>query len=56
MARATFTAMVNLLIPVIGLGFGLLLLDEQLSWSMALALPLILAVLGLNHLAASRAQ
>ncbi len=56
MAGATFTAMVNLLIPVIGLGFGLLLLDEQLSWSMVLALPLILAGLGLNRLAASRAR
>jgi drug/metabolite transporter (DMT)-like permease len=56
MAGATFTSMVNLLIPVIGLGFGLLLLDESLSWSMALALPLILAGLLLNRLAAGRGR
>jgi len=54
LAGAVFTSMVNFLIPLIGLGFGLVLLDETFTWSMALALPMILGGLLLNRLAMTR--
>ncbi len=56
LAGAVFTSMVNFLIPLIGLGFGLVLLDETMTWSMALALPLILGGLLLNRIAVNRAN
>jgi len=54
MTGAVFTSMVNFLIPLIGLGFGLLFLDEILTWSMAIALVLTLSGLALNRFAMTR--
>ncbi|MBT5435198.1 MAG: DMT family transporter [Alphaproteobacteria bacterium] len=54
MTGAVFTSMVNFLIPLIGLGFGLLFLDEDLTWSMVIALVLILSGLALNRFAMTR--
>jgi drug/metabolite transporter (DMT)-like permease len=46
---ATFTSQINYLIPAFGVMWGFLLLDETLSWHLAVALGLIIAGISLTR-------